>query len=457
MLTVPDLYFGAIDAGNYANRAEKEFLSRVFYKDHFLEDVLKDRTYFLMGEKGTGKTAYATLLSNIDYYNTAAKRNTKSTIQYLDGTDYPKFIALREKNQIQISGYGDVWKVILLLLTAYHLRCSEPPDIMQFLRFRQLQTVIDVYYRNAFAPEIAYALEFVENSEQSVSLITKYLNTAIKSTDNVKETTQGFQINLLFICRQFEEAIRSLKLTNNHVIFIDGIDLRPDDITYNTYIDCLKGLAWAAWELNTHFFANIKDSKGRIKIVLLLRPDIFVHLGYHNPNAKVRDNAVMLDWRTDYDEFKTSRIFRLIDGIIWKQQVKDCDDGVAWKHYFPYDIPHMRIAERTDDPFIGFLRYSYHRPRDIISYLLFMQEHVKLHGRRKDEFSNESFEACQAAYSDYLLGEVRDHLRFYYADIDFDELTGFFRYLGGRSSFTWQMFRQRYRSYIDTVDKEKLP
>jgi hypothetical protein len=116
----------------------------------------------------------------------------------------------------------------------------------------------------------------------------------------------------------------------------------------------------------------------------------------------------------------------------------------------------MRIAERKDDPFIGFLRYSYHRPRDIISYLLLMQEHIKLHAARKGQFSEDSFSACQAAYSDYLLGEVRDHLRFYYAGIDFDELTGFFRYMSGRSSFTWQMFRQRYSSYINTVDKEKV-
>jgi hypothetical protein len=209
---------------------------------------------------------------------------------------------------------------------------------MQFLRFRQLQTVIDEYYRNAFSPEITYALEFVENSEKTASLITKYLNAGTKNTDNIKETTQGFQINLLFIARQFEESIRSLRLSNNHIIFIDGIDLRPDELTYQTYIDCLKGLAWAAWEPNSNFFSNIKDSRGRIKIVLLLRPDIFVHLGFHNPNAKVRDNAVILDWRTDYDEFKTSRIFRLIDGLLWKQQVPECKDGMAWRYYFPYNI-----------------------------------------------------------------------------------------------------------------------
>jgi hypothetical protein len=360
MLTIPELNFGSIDAINYTNRSQKEFLAKVFYRDYFLEDVLKEHVYFLIGEKGTGKTAYSTLLNNIDY------RNTKASLRLLGETDYLKFISLRQAKHIMVSDYSDVWKVIILLLVAYHLTETES-NVMQFVRFRNLRNAINEYYSNAFAPEITYALEFVEHSEVSASIVNKHLNAGLKGSENLKGVTQGFQSNLHFIRRQFEEVIKSLKLTRNHIIFIDGIDIRPEHVPYETYIECLKGLARAAWELNNGFFANIKDSRGRIKVMLLLRPDIFQHLGYQNANAKARDNAIVLDWRTDYDTYRTSRIFRLIDGILGKQQPsQDIGEGTAWDTYFPYRTPNMRVAEKEDNPFIGFLRYSFHRPRDVI-------------------------------------------------------------------------------------------
>lgn len=171
-----------------------------------------------------------------------------------------------------------------------------------------------------------------------------------------------------------------------------------------------------------------------------------------------RDNAIILDWRTDYDVFRTSRIFRLIDGILAKQQTQqgELQEGISWDTYFPYTLPNMRIAEKEDNPFIGFLRYSFHRPRDVISYLLLMQNYVKQHERSRATFTEDVFHECEASYSDYLLGEVRDHLRFYISGLDFDELTGFFRYMRGRSNFTWRTFKERYGAYRETVNKEEL-
>ena len=176
-------------------------------------------------------------------------------------------------------------------------------------------------------------------------------------------------------------------------MFVDGIDIRPRGIPYDTYIDCLKGLARASWDLNSGFFANIKDSKGGIKLVLLLRPDIFVELGYQNANAKVRDNSVVLDWKTRYQDYRTSRIFQMVDGIFGKQQ-QVSDEGKAWDTYFSYTIPNLTFAEREDNPFVEFLRHSFYRPRDIISFLIFMQDYVTLHAKNKSTFTKRSFDAC---------------------------------------------------------------
>ena len=65
-----------------------------------------------------------------------------------------------------------------------------------------------------------------------------------------------FQTNLLFIQNHFEDALRSLKLSRNHILFIDGIDIRPSSILYEDYLECVKGLANAVWSINTDFFAK---------------------------------------------------------------------------------------------------------------------------------------------------------------------------------------------------------
>lgn len=450
--SISDLNIGAVDAVNYSGRQEKEFLAKIFLRDSVLDRVLARKRYFLVGEKGTGKTAYATLLSNMEYHETA------SEVRGVTATDYTKFIRLKQLGHLQFSSYVDVWKTILLLLMSDHLKRSEASAIPASLKFQQLNQVIEEYYKSAFSPEVVNAIEFVENAEVTAELLSKIAKIGAKEAQSVKLVGSGFQTSLMSVEKKFKDAIESLRLKKDHILFIDGIDVRPSDVDYETYIECIRGLALAVWSLNVDYFSNVKDSKGRIKVVLLLRPDIFDQIGFQNANAKMRDNSVVLDWKTTYADFRTSRMFRLIDGLLGKQQ----DGGAAlplgagWSHYFSYDLPNMRVAEKVDDPFISFLRYSFYRPRDIISYLMIMQEYVVQHRPEATSFRDDDFRACQSLYSDYLLGEVKDHLSFYHSEANFDELVGFFKFLGGRSHFDWDEFLRAYGEYRKSNAHKKL-
>ena len=59
MKTLKELQEPFNDAHNYKNRAQKEFFNRVFLRTSALDEILGPSVYFLMGEKGSGKTAYA--------------------------------------------------------------------------------------------------------------------------------------------------------------------------------------------------------------------------------------------------------------------------------------------------------------------------------------------------------------------------------------------------------------
>lgn len=65
--SIGELNLGYSDAENYLARERKKMFSDIFVKNSYLEKLLEPTTYFLIGEKGTGKTAYATYLANSEY------------------------------------------------------------------------------------------------------------------------------------------------------------------------------------------------------------------------------------------------------------------------------------------------------------------------------------------------------------------------------------------------------
>lgn len=446
MLLVPDLNLGSIDAVNYRQRDQKTFLDAILYKEHHLSEIVKPGRYFLIGEKGTGKTSYSAFLENGDHENTRAR------IIELNATDYQKFIKLKDIGKLHLSSYSDIWSVILLLLMADSVTKLQQKQVWQIGRFAALESAISAYYDGAFKPEVDYSLELVSNSERMLGLMAAHAKAGITEKDTEKSNTTNFQVSLFSLQKKFEDALSSLKLSSNIILFIDGIDIRPEEISYGRYIECIRGLANAVWQLNTSFFSNIKDSPGRMKVCLLMRPDILDQMGFQNLNAKVRDNGVVLNWQTTYDEYASSPIFKMTCGVLASQQPLKVDNVTVWRHYFPYQLANQRISEKLDDPFVGLLRYSFYRPRDIIQYLKMMQEYVGSNQPDKSIFTETAFQGSASKYSDYLLGEVKDYLSFYYGAVDFDQIVGFFSMFGGRNSFSWNEFEKALSAYKLTID-----
>ena len=93
MKAIPDLNLGFSDAENYQRRENKQLFNSIFVKNRFLDELLTPNSFFLIGEKGTGKTAYAVFLSN-NYY-----KETFSELKYIRETDYQKFVTLKKNRR----------------------------------------------------------------------------------------------------------------------------------------------------------------------------------------------------------------------------------------------------------------------------------------------------------------------------------------------------------------------
>ena len=451
------LNLGFLDAENYLERDNKTFFNNIFFKDENLEKLLRASTYYLIGEKGTGKTAYSVFLTNNEY------KNTKSKIKYIRETDYSKFIELKKQKNLCLSDFSNIWKVILLVLASNHIDESDLKDnfIFRKTKIQKLISIIDDYHENAFSPEIINVLNIVESDELMAKINIQQSEIEGKTNITKSGETKKFNIQLMRLERNFKDALQSIKLKKNLIIFIDGIDMRPENIEYQDYLECIKGLSEATWSLNRDFFGNIRDSSGRIKIVLLLRPDIFNTLELPNDANKLRDNSVFLDWRTTYPNYRTSQIFKLIDRLLSIQQEnKIIEDGTTWDEYFPWKTQSTSTEREYDPSFISFLRWSYSRTRDIIASLQILQDQDKIEDIFKQNKVDKYIQSpdFKDQVSEYTLRSIKNQTSFYYTDEEYNMLIIFFDYLYN-PDFTWNEYCSKFKEYTERLENlyHKIP
>lgn len=111
--------------------------------------------------------------------------------------------------------------------------------------------------------------------------------------------------------------------------------------------------------------------------------------------------------------------------------------------------------------FLSFLRFSYYRPRDIASMIGTIQSIIqKKEGIAEyvssDDFSDPSF---RDAHAEYLLGEIRDQLLFYYSQDEYNLFIDFFLHLKGKRKFSYDEYVLSFNEFIAdcAASGKKLP
>ncbi len=436
------------DALNYRTKVQKEFFNKVFLRTDELKKCLDPSVYFLMGEKGTGKTAYAVYLENnsIDEYRCQVTTMTE--------TQYKRFIAMKRQGKLAYSDYANIWRSMLLFLVGQVLVTKSKKFIHRFTgKFGKVEAEIKRWSKNALNPEVESAFEAVSSDAFSAKLKNDSVGEAGgEHRAQQTEKTATIRHHLLETENSLKEAINSLSVTNGHILFVDGIDYRPESVAYDEYIECIKGLGEAVWQLNTEFFGGIKDSKGRIKIVLLVRPDVFHALNLYNSNSRLQDNTVFLDWATNEREFKESKLYEVSGKYFSTQQPGNVSPREGWEHYFGEE-------QSNGLTFKSLLKTTFQKPRDVLTFIRILRSRAIKSGQGQAStfphgLSNSP--AFTREFSDYLYGEVRNYAAFYMPQEDFSHYMKFFQYLDGKSRFTMKEFEDAYTKFKGWIKGETI-
>lgn len=446
--TVKALHEPFNDAFNYRTRQQKEFFNKLFLRTDELEKCLSPSVYFLIGEKGTGKTAYAVFLENnsID--------GTRCQVISMTETQYKRFIELKRQGKLAYSDYANIWRSMLLFMVG-RMVVHKSKGFFEALtrKFKDVEKLIQKWSENALSPEVEGAFEAVSRQEFVALLGREGVgNAEAKLSQQNTETIPRIRHHLLETENELKAAISALSLSNHHVLFIDGIDYRPEAVSYQDYIECVKGLGEAVWQLNTEFFGSIRDTKGRIKVVLLVRPDVFHALNLYNSNSRIQDNSVYLGWSTTEREYRDSKLYEVSGKYFSTQQNVSVSPQLAWDHYYE--------REGTDGAlFRSLLKTTFQRPRDILTVIRITRS-IAL----KSGFANQSVfqqdilqsPAFTREFSDYLLGEIRNHAAFYMTQKDFAQYLKFFQFLDGRSRFSMSEFAAAHERFKNWAAGEQI-
>lgn len=444
VLNFEDLFLKCHDASVFQEKNNFDVLRKVYFDDNHSSQILKQDQYFIIGEKGTGKTIIAQYLSNI-------RTDRNCSIIDFSTIDFETFRRLSEDGQLRYIQADQLWQVLLMALAA-ELVVKNENGILASVKFKALHDAIQDFYDSKFTPEFPVAIELLENFKALAEISNKHLGKASGATEFAERRTyQQGESPLNNVRFNFEEAFKSARISQDHVLFIDKIDIKPDDINFDKFILVLRSFARAALHLNEHVFSRMKGKK-RVKFVLLTRPDIFDRLNLQNQSARASDNAVVLNWNTTYRHHRQSDIFQLADNFLGKQSGHDFKLGEAWDHYVSKDILHYSARDSNDSinrSFQEFLRVSWFRPRDVIRALHICQEQAEC----KVTVTEEGFRNSSKMFSDYLYGEVKDFSRFYFSDATFDLIERFFSEIQLLDKIRYQDFQKAHESFVAKIRK----
>ena len=211
-------------------------------------------------------------------------------------------------------------------------------------------------------------------------------------------------------------------------LFIDGLDIRPNDVAYQDFLEVISSICNTIWILNT---TQLVPSPAFLKAVLLVRPDIFDVVSIQNRSSKLTNHAHLVEWHEGaiYDQYASLELFKLTDKVLRLQQSPELKlyEGDAWDGYFPFKVFSRKTGENTDNPFIMLLRHSFYKPRDVLTYLSIMSDEWVRSGGNQYAFTEEVFRTknVRERFSKYLLEEIRDQLSFYYTNLEYQQFLDF--------------------------------
>lgn len=414
--------FGSIDGLN------DKHLNSYFIDNNYWNRLINGKIYYVIGRKGTGKSAIYTWL-----YEQQAKQGV--LIENLSFNNFPfeKLLHLRDDNFSRPNQYQSIWRNIILSEIAAQIikDVTNPVDD----EYSEIKKYVEYRFGNDLTELHKKVTSSTDKTE--TGLRWKVLNLGISSSHQV-DLGDGFD-NITAINNKLEKLVCNYLKRNQKRRYIIQFDQLDDNysrfINNQDYFQCLISLFKTIYSLNQSFdYQNLL-----IKAIAYLRSDIFYEINSSDPeSSRWDDYKYVLSWAIiNKRDWHNPPILDLINKRIIVSY--SLIEGRSPFHSI-FDDKILGIVDvgLKVKPFKYIIHRTFHRPRDIIQFCKYIKREVK----STDQFDYRSIFNAEKEYSNWLLGEISNEIGVQLKSTK--TLYAFLRTLGDKC-FTKNQFIYKFR------------
>lgn len=407
-----DIKFGKTDASNELMEFGDDYYLSSFleYERYRIEDFFEGRKYFILGRKGTGKTAllkYMECKLRENPENLVIPIRFKSDFDEVDRSNIKRTSFLPqeeviENNNEKLKSYVSPWQVYLIYQIFKHNN-SKNAEYSVFcnnkeytLIWKLLLMIFGENGGNKIVPKISKGLINISVGTQGIDA---NLAAEIELNNN--------KINYVLTAKKIIDMYQSLSFSRTPVyILIDELELSVKSKKQREAdIELVRDLIIAIDRMNrvskdklynVHFYASVRTDV--VNSVLSSGFEI---------NKCIEDYGVTIDWYQRGGNYVDSPLLKLLEKKIKaseKEQNLKTESNDVWETYFENKIQGMEIRKFL-------LNFSWYRPRDVIRMMTFAQEYCN---KETEKFNQRVFDEAIQQYSNNMWNEVSEEISLKY-------------------------------------------
>ncbi|MBQ0719930.1 MAG: hypothetical protein KBT88_15655 [Gammaproteobacteria bacterium] len=364
--------------------AKLEDSHRYFYQTKVVNRLSNGKRSYVIGRKGTGKTAISEYLSTLDEDGVFSQKLTFKNFPF--NTLYE----ITDSSYTSPNQYITLWKYLIYSTICKMLSVNKNVDLESRQKLQEL-----------FDHDLESALPSAISKWTGFKFDLKILGNGIGLGAN-KENVDGENLEINKRVEVLEKFIKGKLGAEKYLILFDELDEDYKDIidvdNYQKYTELLTSLFKAVQDVRS-IFRNHK-----VYPIIFLRDDIYDILQDPDKN-KWTDYKVDLDWnKATLKNLLAFRITRALD-----DKKDSLDFSVAWGSVF--EGGQIRYGDRdrkSASVFDYITRQTQNRPRDYVRYLQICAD-LALE-KDKEKVNPDIVKLSSKAFSNYLRTEMEDEI-----------------------------------------------
>lgn len=401
-------------------------LENYFYDNEYWKKIVIEPAYFVIGRKGTGKSAVYNWIKNREAENGMIISNLS-----FKSFPFQKLLKLSDDDFSRPNQYQSIWKYIILSEFAKQIVLDEKnkllphyEEIYEFVNYRFGKNLKDLHSKiTTSTDKTEFGLQFrgigpkvgrekslqLGDEMENINEINERLEDLV--LDNLAETQRPYLI-------QFDQ------LDDNYTLYVDN----------KKFFESLISLFKIIYSLNSTILAHNKKSK----VLAYLRSDIFNQFSSHDPDsAKFDYHTYKLNWTIiNKNEWSNPALLQLMN-IRIENSVNELKGKGSFNYIFNKKFIKLRENGRDIDPFKYMIHRTFHRPRDLVQFCIKIKEQADI----LNKLDYQTINSAEKEYSSWLIDELKNEI----APIipATDTLFALLRSLG-TDTFTSDYFKKKY-------------